>query len=182
MITLGVLADTHVPDRTRGLNPEILNQFKMAGVAAILHAGDVTTPGILAELADVAPVYAVRGNRDWFSLRHLPDSLKLNFNGVDILLTHGHGGWINYFINWGRYLSQGYQPEVYLNQIQRSQEAAPVTVFGHTHRPLVKRLNGRLFFNPGSAHGLDVPWLPPSLGLLSISDRGGVTSRHIWMD
>ena len=42
MTSLGVLADTHIPDRVPELDPQIIQVFRRAGVAAILHAGDVS--------------------------------------------------------------------------------------------------------------------------------------------
>ena len=64
MVTLGVVTDSHVPDRMRAL-PDALWPA-LAGVDAILHAGDVCVPRVLAALEQVAPVYAVAGNRDIF--------------------------------------------------------------------------------------------------------------------
>jgi putative phosphoesterase len=66
MTTLGVLADTHIPDRVPTLNPRVIQVFRQAQVSAILHAGDVSVPQVLAELEKIAQVYAVRGNRDIF--------------------------------------------------------------------------------------------------------------------
>ena len=65
MITLGVVADTHVPDRARQINPDLLRVLRQAQVQAILHAGDVCSQVVLDQLGQIAPVYAVRGNRDW---------------------------------------------------------------------------------------------------------------------
>ena len=62
---LGVVADTHIPDRVRSLHPDLLPGLKAANAEVILHAGDICSPVVLAELSQVAPVVAVRGNRDW---------------------------------------------------------------------------------------------------------------------
>jgi predicted phosphodiesterase len=66
MTILGVLADTHIPDRVPGLNPRVLKIFQQARVSEILHAGDVSIPQVLEELRQVAPVSVVQGNRDFF--------------------------------------------------------------------------------------------------------------------
>jgi putative phosphoesterase len=79
LITLGVIADTHIPDRARSLDPQLLSIFDAAQVKAILHAGDVCVPRILDELGEIAPVHAVRGNRDLWALRQLPLSLEIRF-------------------------------------------------------------------------------------------------------
>ena len=88
-ITLGLIADTHMPDRVRNLHPRILPIFKEAQVTAILHAGDVCVPRVLHELKQLAPVFAVRGNRDLFGF-DLPLTRELEYGGVRIGLAHGH--------------------------------------------------------------------------------------------
>jgi len=89
MLTLGVVADTHVPDRARLLNPKVTDIFREAGVVAILHAGDICSPEILDQLGGIALVHAVQGNRDIWRLAHLPPQISLQFEGVNIGLTHG---------------------------------------------------------------------------------------------
>ena len=182
MLTIGVVADTHVPDRVRRLNPAILDALRQANVQMILHAGDVTTGAVLEQLAEIAPVQAVRGNRDWLTLRNLPDTLHLNFAGRALVLTHGHGGWLRYGFHWIRYLIWGYQARFYLSQLQREFPGVEVIVFGHTHRPLVAERAGQIYLNPGSAHGLDVPRLSPSIGLLHIPENGKIVAEICWLD
>ena len=89
MVRVGVVADSHIPDRMRALPPTALEA--LAGVDAILHAGDICVQRVLDALAAVAPVYAVRGNRDL--LLRLPLDRELSFEVVKVGLTHGHGGW-----------------------------------------------------------------------------------------
>ena len=76
MTTLGVISDTHIPDRTPQLNPRVLEVFQQARVTQILHAGDIMVQSVLDELATIAPVQAVCGNRDIWNLKHLPDKLE----------------------------------------------------------------------------------------------------------
>jgi len=91
MITLGIIADTHVPDRVPQLNPRIFSIFREAGVQAILHAGDACSSDVLSQLGEIAPVHAVRGNRDSTRLAYLPRKLTLEFGGLTIGMMHGHG-------------------------------------------------------------------------------------------
>ncbi len=65
VIRVGVVADTHVPDRAIDIHPALIPQLKAAGVQRILHAGDVCAPSVLEQLGEIGPVTAVRGNRDW---------------------------------------------------------------------------------------------------------------------
>ena len=173
MTVLGVLADTHIPDRARFLHPDILPIFREAGVEAILHAGDVSVPGVLEELEEVAPVFAVQGNRDWVLLRQLPRKLFLSFEGVDLVLEHGHGQWRNYLVDRTHYLLYGMQVSRYRNRLLASYPQTRVIVYGHLHIPEISWVGERLLFNPGSASCPDKKYTP-SVGLLNIRAGGEV--------
>ena len=125
--------------------------FRKAKVDAILHAGDISTPGVLDQLREIAPVYAVRGNRDWYELSRLPLSLTLEFEGVPIGLMHGHGSLGAYVWDKAKGVILGTQPERYLRRAFKTFPGARVVVFGHTHFPVKRWIDGRLYFNPGSA-------------------------------
>jgi len=69
--TLGLISDTHLPDRLRALPPEVFDALD--GVDLILHAGDVGTLAVLDQLSTIAPVVAVHGNDDSAeAIRELP--------------------------------------------------------------------------------------------------------------
>lgn len=169
-ITLGVIADTHIPDRSRELNPAALEVFARAGVQAILHAGDICVPQVLAALQAVAPVHAVRGNRDWVRMRHLPAVLRLHFLGSYLVLVHGHGGLRGYFSEKLTHLFTGYQLTRYQRYLLSSFPEADIIVFGHSHRPLNLQIGRTLLFNPGSACCPELPEDAPTVGLLHIQD------------
>jgi putative phosphoesterase len=168
MLTLGVLADTHVPDRARKLNPRIETIFAKAGVTAILHAGDICSPEILEQLGQIAPVHAVQGNRDIWRLGHLPLNMTLNFEGVQIGLSHGHNGFSGYITEKLSYLISGYQVSRYHRRLKPIFPAAKVFIFGHTHRPENTWVKGTLLFNPGPSIKLSWGTIEPSVGLLRI--------------
>jgi putative phosphoesterase len=171
MTTLGVLADTHVPDRVPELNPRIFQIFREAEVAAILHAGDVSFPRVLDELEQVAPVYAVRGNRDIFYLRNLPMNLQLNIDGVSIGMAHGHGTFSRYMIDKIHRAVRGRLVERYIKRMLQTFPDVEVIVFGHLHVPCNLHLEGKLLFNPGST---SYPWprgAPATFGQLHL-ERG----------
>lgn len=122
----------------------------LAGVELILHAGDVGGPEILDELAVIAPVHAVLGNTDHMArLRGVPQELELTVGGVSIHVSHGH--------------------ELGSPTPQKLLERYPhdVLVYGHTHRQLVTRAEGRLVVNPGAA-GARRFNLVPCVGILTI--------------
>lgn len=183
MLTLGVIADTHIPDRSRSLPSEVLSVFSNAHVDHILHAGDISIPRVLAELEKVAPVTAVRGNRDWFGFKDLPLTRILTFAGVTLGLTHGHGGWRSYLVDKYNYLRGG--PMAFRIIKERAVSLLPpsvdVVVFGHNHSPVNQVEQGVLIFNPGS------PCCPvprnasPSVGLLTI-DADQVSGEIVPLD
>ncbi|MCC7362328.1 MAG: metallophosphoesterase [Anaerolineales bacterium] len=180
-LTLGVIADSHVPDRMRALPPALWDA--LAGVDAILHAGDICAPRVLAVLEQVAPVHAVRGNRDLFS--PLPLDRVLTFGGVRVGLTHGHGGWRRYAPARLRamLLGQTNRPPSaartrrFLQQVRRRFTEVQVIVFGHTHRPVNQWLDGALLFNPGSLGPDYRVWPGPAIGRLTIA--GGAVQAEI---
>ncbi|MBV8083989.1 MAG: metallophosphoesterase family protein [Chloroflexi bacterium] len=128
-MVIGLLADTHVPKRARGL-PAKAYQY-LRGVDAIIHAGDVVTGDLLDELAKIAPVHAVLGNNDHGL--ELPDRLELVFEGVRVAVVHDSGARLARAARLRRWF-----PE------------AQVVVFGHSHIPLNEQYDGLLLVNPGS--------------------------------
>jgi putative phosphoesterase len=170
MTTLGVLGDTHVPDRVPQLNLRVFEIFQQAKVDAILHTGDVSTPGLLIELQQLAPVHAVQGNRDIFYLRDLPLRIHLNFEGVSIGLVHGHGTFTKYLADKVQQSVRGKHVEKYIKRMLDTFPDADVIVFGHLHTPCNFHLEGKLLFNPGST---SYPWPrsdPATVGLLYLSE------------
>jgi putative phosphoesterase len=182
VIKLGIIADTHVPDKTKALNPKVLLILRQSGVSAILHAGDISTPGVLAALGEIAPVHAVLGNRDWMFFRRLPLHRTLTFGGITLGLTHSHGGLRHYIIGKFHYIAEGYNPARFRPRLLETFPGADVIVFGHTHRPLSCWVDGRLFFNPGSTCYTDKRDIPPSLGLLYIQPEGRITGEIVQLE
>lgn len=182
LIRLGIIADTHIPDRVPRLHPRILPVFQEAGVEAILHAGDVCVPGVLKELEAVAPVQAVRGNRDWISLRQLPKRLILEYGGVTIGLVHGHGDLLHYLIEKPRNLILGLKTERYVNYVLSVFSDVDVIIFGHLHRAVLERVGSRLVFDPGSACCAADKEKGPSVGLLNIQAGGKVEGEIVYLN
>src|SRR6476620_3863303 len=141
---VGLISDTH------GLVRADVHRA-LAGVELILHAGDVGGDEILDELELIAPVRAVYGNTDPPGDPRLRTSIDEVVEGVSIHVSHGH--------------------EVGSPTPARllARYAAQVIVYGHTHRQLVTRVDGRLVVNPGAA-GARRFKLEPSVARLSIGD------------
>jgi putative phosphoesterase len=124
---LGIISDTH-----GYLDPRIAEIF--AGVDHILHAGDVGSLPVLAELRAIAPVTAVLGNVDFpeMGLR-LTECVELG--GKRFLLHH--------IVN-PQHLGEDIQASLATHE-------PDVVVFGHSHIAFQRRLRGALFLNPGYA-------------------------------
>ena len=177
---VGVIADTHIPDRARRLPPRALEIFRQAGVQAILHAGDVVHPRVLRQLEQLAPVYAVQGNRDIYLLRHLPRRRVLTLSElsghplppaeeVTLGLLHGHGTLKEYLRDKWTYLWHGVPFRRFAERALRAFPAAQVVIFGHIHYPLNRTVAGQLLFNPGSPTVPIFKHLPPTVGLLYLT-------------
>jgi uncharacterized protein len=141
---IGLVSDTH------GLvRPKLFTA--LAGVERLLHAGDVGGDDVLTELEAIAPVQAVYGNTDAPGHPRLTQALDLEIGGVRIHVSHGHE-------------LGSPTPEKLLARYD-----ADVIVYGHTHRQLVTRVEGRLAVNPGAAGARRFD-LRPSVGLLTIEE------------
>ncbi|HEU4995151.1 MAG TPA: metallophosphoesterase family protein [Gemmatimonadaceae bacterium] len=151
---IGLISDTH------GLvRPSVFDA--LARVDLILHAGDVGD-GVLDELKVIAPVRAVFGNTDPLDAPDLAESIELDHEGVRIHVSHGHE-------------LGSPTPDKLL-----AAYAADVIVYGHTHRQLVTRADGRWVVNPGAA-GQRRFQLEPSVARMQIR-RGEVHIEIIPLD
>jgi putative phosphoesterase len=165
---IGVVSDTHVPDRVTNLHPGLLPGLKNAGVQLILHGGDICTEPVIEQLKSVAPVIAVQGNRDFlFNRKKNQSRMQTNIHGINIGLMHGHGGFWRYIYEKFEMLFQGYRFANYHRLAIKNFPDADIIIYGHTHFPENRLVNGKLIFNPGSA-GLGGWRHPASYGLITI--------------
>ncbi len=134
-VRLGLIADTHVfPNGARVLSPHVLAYFARAKPDLILHAGDVCHQGVLGDLAAIAPVVAVRGNNDSGDFGEtLPLVYKTTIASKRLCLLHGH------IIDSSARKSAA-----------RMAPDADVVVYGHSHVPMLERVDDALLVNPGS--------------------------------
>jgi uncharacterized protein len=167
MITLGIITDTHIPQRIKTLPPRVCEVFR--GVDRILHAGDINSRRVLDQLAEVAPVEAVAGNADLFK-HGLPLTRVIEVEGRCIGLVHGHGGWSRYLRSKVRDRF-GYDEELYLKIVHGSCGPVDAIVFGHTHRFYHAERSGILLFNPGPIAPEFYNTPGPQVGLLHVTAR-----------
>ncbi len=179
---LGIISDTHVPDRVSELHSRLLPALRSMGVQQIFHIGDICTPQVLRQIEQVAPVVAVRGNRDWLFGRELPRSRLIEIGGVKLALTHGHGSFKSYVMEKIHLARGGYSRDRYIKSLVTELPDANVYIFGHSHIPENIWVEGKLFFNPGAASPTRfLPYLP-SFGILDIFADHRVIGEIIILD
>lgn len=137
---VGLISDTHGL-----LRPQAANA--LVGCAHIIHAGDIGGPDILAALARIAPVTAVRGNNDFAEwAADIRDTEEVVLQEKKILVIHDVAE-------------------------LRPQRPVHAVIAGHSHKPGIRNVDGVLHVNPGSA-GPRRFRLPVSVGFLHIKPEG----------
>ena len=116
---VAILSDTHGL-----LRPEVAEHLKTAD--AILHGGDINKPGIVDQLEQYAPLYAVRGNNDKEWAEQLSHDLTITLGGVTFCMVHNK------------------------KEVPADLDGVDVVVFGHSHKYLLEEKDGLLWLNPGS--------------------------------
>ena len=176
---VGIVADTHIPDRVDGLHPYLIDALRGQKVQLLFHAGDISVLSVLNTLAEVAPVLAVTGNRDFLLRKQIPLTRHLVIFGSQIALTHGHLGMRTYWRDKVAYLLHGYKFERYQDRLNRSFKQARVIIFGHTHHAENRWIDDRLYFNPGSVSKGDYLQPGPTFGLLKFFENGRIEASLI---
>jgi putative phosphoesterase len=155
------VADTHS-------QPHEAMGERLAAIApdAILHAGDIGDPAVIEQLAEVAPVFVVRGNIDTRSAH--PDVLTLDLVGraeelrLRIFMTH----------------IAVYGPKLRAEVARAARAAhASLVVCGHSHVPFIAQDHGLTVFNPGSI-GPRRFHLPIVFGTIAVTPVG-VRLAHV---
>lgn len=157
-----LLSDTHV-NGPKGRIPDLyMEEIRRAAPDLILHCGDICTEGVLRQLRGTAPVYAVRGNRDFLTLSRLPAAIDLDISGFRIHMEHGQGNFFRYlrsktYITFCRVfgISPDYRKVV---RIRDDFGKYDLYCFGHSHFASLERRDGTVLINPG---------------LMDVSYRGG---------
>lgn len=151
-----MISDTHIT--TENSFPDLL-KLESKKYDCCLHAGDFTDTKTYSEISRLIKTYAVCGNMDTFELRKkLPQKQIIKLENVHIALIHGRGG-----------LQETME---YVNeQFLEEKDKIDIFIFGHTHVPLDKEIDGKIYFNPGSL--TDTIFAPyRSYGILEITGTG----------
>lgn len=132
-VQIAIVSDTHMPRRGRRLPDACVRRLRAADL--ILHAGDLITLDVLAELRSFGELVAVHGNVDDAAARAtLPATAVVEVDGRRIAMIHDAGP------SAGR-----------MRRMRARFPEADAVVFGHSHLPLHERVDdGFQIFNPGS--------------------------------
>ena len=137
---IGVVSDTHdnLPNVSR-----IVGLLNAAGVARVVHTGDITQPKTLEALANLrAPLVGVYGNND----RERPAlEAAAHRHGMHLADPPLHLHWA------GRDLTVVHDPEDLTPELLLRHRIA---LHGHTHRRVLEERRGTLVFNPGECAGM----------------------------
>lgn len=151
---IGVLSDTHIPINDCQLPKAVTDALKSCDI--IVHAGDFVDKCVIESLANISKLEAVYGNMDSNDIKSvLPEKKILTLANKKICLFHGYGN-----------------PDKLVDILKTMfvQEKPDIIIFGHSHVPMNKYIEGILFFNPGSA--TDTVYAPyRSYGIIEIKNN-----------
>ena len=158
-----IVSDTHIPMRAKKLPQALVAECRTADF--IIHAGDWQTLDVYYELAAYAETDGVTGNVDpWDILDRFGKKKIFTFGDVKIGVIHGDG------------IRQTTEQRAF---DAFADEDVDIIVFGHSHIPVMRKVQGVTLFNPGSP--TDKRRQPQySFGLLEIGDSWEL--RHVFFD
>ncbi len=138
---IGIISDSH--DNVPNVQSAV-GYFNSVGVEAVLHCGDFVSPFSLFPFTGLkcGKLYMVFGNNDGekLGIKELAAQnrwtlgkppMELEIHGKKVVMLH--------------------EPDA-LNNLRAGGEHR-VIAYGHTHRPVVEKENGRLIINPGEGGG-----------------------------
>ena len=123
MTTVGILSDNHS-------DWPLHIAESLAGVDAIIHAGDIGPYKLVQDMEAIAPTTAVLGNTDG----------DMPINESAVVMLDGKKFFVQHIVDPHR---------LQASLRERLKRIEPdVVVFGHTHQPFCETLGGVLFLNP----------------------------------
>ena len=152
MTTVGILSDNH-----SDWPPHIAES--LAGVDAIIHAGDIGPYKLVLDMEAIAPTTVVLGNTD--GDMPINESAVVTLDGKKFFVQH---------------IVDPHRLQATLRE--RLKRIEPdVVVFGHTHMPFCETLGGVLFLNPGSVTQPRGDYRPSMVRMTL--DNGKITPQFI---
>ena len=147
---IGVVSDTH----SRPLPQQLIRDFQ--GVDFVIHAGDFCDVADYEAVKKIKDIKAVYGNMDSMELRkRLPRKQLIPCGKFSVGVFHGEGPALAVL-------------ERVRGEFQK--EKVDAVIFGHSHQPFNEKIDGVLYFNPGSPNDdIFAPYC--SYGILEVTDK-----------
>jgi uncharacterized protein len=156
-----VISDTHMPKKAKQLPEKLL--IDLQDCDYIIHAGDWQTVELYNELKQFGPVIGVTGNVDGHELKSLLKTKEiLQAGNFHIGIVHGHG--------------TGKTTEKRAIETFAADEVDCI-IYGHSHIPVLKEIDGMKVFNPGSPTDKRRQQ-QFSYGILTVGER--IIAEHIF--
>lgn len=156
-----VISDTHMPKKAKQLPEKLL--IDLQDCDYIIHAGDWQTVELYNELNQFGPVIGVTGNVDGQELKSLLKTKEiLQAGNFRIGIVHGHG--------------TGKTTEKRAVETFTADEVDCI-IYGHSHIPVLKEIDGVTVFNPGSPTDKRRQQ-QFSYGILTVGER--INAEHIF--
>ncbi|MCK5832896.1 metallophosphoesterase [bacterium] len=151
-VKIAVISDSHIGQKISAYPAEILNAIGECDI--IIHAGDHTSMESVELLNSLGNLRAVHGNMDEITISNLlPSRLVFEVEGIRIGVTHG----------WGSPLGiERRVLDVFVD------EKLDIVIFGHSHSPCDKIIDGIRVINPGAISG-NLQDKSSSWGILTIN-------------
>ena len=132
-------------------------------ISYFIHLGDSegSEDAIRTHLPKGCESYFVQGNNDFFA--YLPKEIEMRLGKERLFLTHGHLYGVGFDL-------QGLADEA------RARNCS-MALFGHTHRPFSRMVNGVLCINPGSINFPRQDNRKPSYAMFYLDKKGNLRTE-----
>jgi len=132
-------------------------------ISYFIHLGDSegSEDAIRTHLPKGCESYFVQGNNDFFA--YLPKEIEMRLGKERLFLTHGHLYGVGFDL-------QGLADEA------RARNCS-MALFGHTHRPFSRMVNGVLCINPGSVNFPRQENRKPSYAMFYLDKKGNLRTE-----
>ena len=132
-------------------------------ISYFIHLGDSegSEDAIRTHLPKGCESYFVQGNNDFFA--YLPKEIEMRLGKERLFLTHGHLYGVEFDL-------QGLADEA------RARNCS-MALFGHTHRPFSRMVNGVLCINPGSINFPRQENRKPSYAMFYLDKKGNLRTE-----
>ena len=138
---IGVVSDTH--NNLKNIKT-IISIFNNENVELVIHTGDITNAGALAEFSNLnCEFLGVYGNNDRNEkgLKEIVKELSFQFRDPPLFIKKA-----------GKKIGIFHEPDIISSTVEMN-KSLDLILHGHTHRYREELINETLYFNPGESAG-----------------------------